>query len=175
MPTGLSGMSDMELIMQLARLEGEEEAQTNRHSDEGNNFEGAETAQSNGEKSEFGEVEATPMKGSVPLSASQPLAASGNQELQALADLEKELGLDDLQLYLDSTTNAASATKKPATFQSPEASKSNVSNGTENGTSAHLTTPTSSKVNQKSNEDDDDNLDELEKYLESLSAPSPPN
>ena len=160
--------------MQLARLEGEEEAQTNRHSDEGGMFEGTDSTfgAANTEISEFGEVDATPMKGSASLSAPQPLAASGNQELQALADLEKELGLDDLQLYLDSTVSAPSATKKSNTFQSPEGSKSDL-NGTEKGASGQPFATPSSKVAQKPNEDDDDNLDELEKYLESLSAPSP--
>lgn len=159
-------MSDMELIMQLARLEGEEQAEKNQQGEEGSNFEGCDsvfTVAVVAEVSDNRDAEVTPLKGSVSASASQPLAAGGDDELQALADLEKELGLDDLQLYLDSAGSAKSTTVKTPNFQSPEGSKLDLSMAVETGGSS------------KMNADDDDNLDELERYLESLSAPNPPN
>jgi protein-tyrosine phosphatase len=63
-------------------------------------------------------------------------------ELEALEDLEKELGLSDLQLF---------------------------SNEKLNPSSRNLTEPSTSKQPTTS-EGDDDNLDELERYLQSLSS-----
>jgi hypothetical protein len=49
-----------------------------------------------------------------------------NTELQDLADLEKELGLDDLQLFLDSTSPSPVPSMSPS-FKSPDAKKSDKS------------------------------------------------
>lgn len=127
---------------------------------------------------------------------------TGNDEIKALADLEKELGLDDLQLFLDSSSTSMPLTA--SSYKSPEgkSSKSDCSMGVETGGSVTSFATavsggifTSQKEIEKSKEgvngtgtgtgngkesgsgvgkdDDDDNLDELERYLESLSAPSP--
>jgi hypothetical protein len=106
-------------------------------------------------------------------------SASGNEELQALADLEKELGLDDLQLYLDSTSTASTPAVNGGgsrVFKTPDmkSARSDSSLTAETGGSqASFATPASVMNTAQKAPDEDDNLDELERYLESLSAPPP--
>ena len=86
---GVSGMSDSELIMQLARAEEDRlgDGEDYDHED------GAGRA---------GGVNTTGAAGGVTPSSTTNTTTTGksNVELQALEDLEKELGLDDLQLFL---------------------------------------------------------------------------
>lgn len=195
---GLSGMTDIELIMQLARLE--EIGEMNQLGENGissSNSNSKENLTKNEGESFHLNSSDTPLKvleeenkGSVKGVQQEDLFASKNlitpkkiikdnthteenDELKALADLEKELGLDELQLYLDST----SSTPAPSNLITPNAknfdnknSKSNFSMGVETGGSlgSFATPVTVIKSNQI--EEDDDNLDELERYLESLST-----
>jgi len=79
-----------------------------------------------------------------PTSISSSSSAAMKSEFLALDELEKELGLDDLQLFSN-----------------------------EKGPKPPAATPLSaSKAVEAAVEDFEDNLDELEKYLQSLSAPS---
>ena len=120
---GVSGMSDMELIMQLARAE------------EDRLGEGDEEGEAGGDKGEGKKGKA-------------------NVELQALEDLEKELGLDELQLFLDGPSTKAGG------------------GGGGGGTDAGRTDTPGGKATTATKaaaDDDDDNLDELERYLQSLS------
>ena len=73
-----------------------------------------------------------------------------HSELQALEDLEKELGLDDLNLF------------KPSI-----ATNSNVTTNATMNSSMNASTMNEVTNNHKS---DEENLDELEKYLESLNT-----
>ena len=134
---GKGNMSDLELIMQLARAEEEEEdGLVNDGGDDG----------------EFGRVAAltslqtlasrSPAASStqgIPFTQTPP--ASGEAELQALEDLEKELGLGDLNLFTG------------IEFASELIGGGGGGGGGEDVTSGR----------------GDDDLDELEKYLEGIS------
>ena len=135
---GVSGMSDMELIMQLARAEedrlgdGDEEGET--EGDAGR---------------DQGKDRGRDKKG------------KANVELQALEDLEKELGLNELQLFLDGPSTKAGG--------GGGAAAGGGGTGTDTGrtdTPGGKATTTATKA---AADDDDDNLDELERYLQSLS------
>lgn len=194
-PVGISGMSDMELILQLARLE--EQGENDQLGEEGiqstplRGVLRGESSLSVGEDQGQGQSLdnecATPPKAVEPRSTqSAPSggkvhSASGDEELQALADLEKELGLDDLQLYLDSTSSTASTPAASSgggnrAFKTPDMktarSDSSMMAGT-GGSQNSFATPASTMNTAQKVSDDDDNLDELERYLESLSAPPP--
>lgn len=152
-------MSDMELIMQLAKLEEQEEDE--RLDNMGGKSlgiprDGAEESSSEIIKTDEFELNDCvtnsddssivivndDMSGetgnnspvSVPLGV-QPVESGVkntdkahmqiNTEFQDLAALEKELGLDDLQLFLDSsTTTSASPAPSSPNFKSPEGKKS---------------------------------------------------
>ena len=185
-------MSDMELIMQLARLESQEDEDKlgedgvinggggSGDDENGQRLSNNESIKSNQDfptssshiVSEIGIGSDSKMiKNSI--GSANLTTNDGHEELQALADLEKELGLDDLQLFLDSTSSP-----DISSFKSPEgkSGKSNISMGVETGGSvtSFNTAVTGFNTSQKvDNIDDDDNLDELERYLESLSAPTP--
>lgn len=108
-PSGnsISNLSDEELIMQLAQVQ---------------------------------ESETTPIRpisSATSISSTKVTPSQATSELLALEDLEKELGLDDLNLFKTSTASGV--------------------------TVVETTEVTSTKV-------DEDNLDELEKYLESLNS-----
>jgi hypothetical protein len=97
--------------------------------------------------------------------ASAPVSVDNvaNMELQALEDLEKELGLGDLNLFGNNNGNSNNnntTNSENISISSASASASVVNEGTV-------------VVGNESNSaglDDDDNLDELEKYLQSLSS-----
>jgi hypothetical protein len=111
-----SGLSDMDLIQQLAELEGDGKKS------EGEEGEGLESSH-----------------GSLSMSAPASTSAS-TSELQALEDLEKELGLDSFALFGGAGTGAGvSGDDKVDKTPGPE--------------------------------DDNDDLDELEQYLQSLGPP----
>lgn len=185
-------MTDIELIMQLARLE--EIGEMNQLGENGVSSSNSKE-NLNKEESFLSDSSDTPLnileeenKGSgkgvqedlfssknliTPKKIVKDAHTEENDELKALADLEKELGLDELQLYLDST----SSTPAPSNLITPntknvdnKSSKSNFSMGVETGGSlgSFATPATAIKNNQI--EEDDDNLDELERYLESLST-----
>lgn len=79
--------------------------------------------------------------------------SSTGKDLMALEELERELGLSDLQLFgNDKSTPTASSHSAPATTKK-------------------FTTPATGTKSGGDIFDDVDELDELEKYLESLSAP----
>ena len=187
-------MSDMELIMQLARLEEHEEEEDRLGEDGVTSLVGVDkdplgqgTGPSDVDALKISNVAATSSSRSGGVGGTSDVFRAkngiatdrpcnpnnGNEELKALADLEKELGLDDLQLFLDS-----SPTPAISNFKSPEgrSGRSDTSMGVETGGSvtSFNTAATGFNSSQKVDEnDDDENLDELERYLESLSAPSP--
>ncbi len=117
-----SSMSDMDLIMQLAELEGSGPGNSISQSDLSLPAKGA---------TEDKKEDATK-------------AAAASSELQVLAELERELGLDNFLTGPASTADA-----------------STVSTATSN-----VTTKSAAPVAAVL--DDDENLDELEKYLQSL-------
>ena len=84
---GVSGMSDSELIMQLAR------AEEDRLGD-GEDYDEDNTALTGGTAPN------THTTSTTSTTTTHPKTGKSNVELQALEDLEKELGLDDLQLFL---------------------------------------------------------------------------
>lgn len=184
-------MSDMELILQLARLEEQGEndqlGEDGIHSAVTQGDQKADGSSSTGAGSALGTGLTTPPsaeegQGSAQVTPSGPKthAASGDEELQALADLEKELGLDDLQLYLDSTSSTTSTPAAPSgsrAFKTPDmkgAQSDSYVGGETGGSQTSFATPATAMNTAQKVADDDDNLDELERYLESLSAP-PPN
>ena len=87
---GVSGMSDSELIMQLARAEEDRlgDGEDYDHEDGTGRAGGVNTTAGAG-------AGATPSS-----TTNTTTTGKSNVELQALEDLEKELGLDDLQLFL---------------------------------------------------------------------------
>jgi hypothetical protein len=183
-------MSDMELILQLARLEEQgENDQLGEDGIQNTSLQGDQKAEGSS-STEGGPTLGTGL--TTPPSAEEPHtiaqvtpsgpkthSASGNEELQALADLEKELGLDDLQLYLDSTSTASTPAVNGGgsrVFKTPDmkSARSDSSLTAETGGSqASFATPASVMNTAQKAPDEDDNLDELERYLESLSAPPP--
>ena len=87
---GVSGMSDSELIMQLARAEEDRLGDGEDYDDEGKGTNGTAPT---------------------PTTPTQSNSKTGttnksNVEMQALEELEKELGLDDLQLFLNEPTKS---------------------------------------------------------------------
>ena len=116
-----SSMSDMDLIMQLAELEG---------SGAGNSASQSTLPTKSATEDKKEDIVKT---------------AAASSELQVLAELERELGLDNFLTGVPSTTDASTAS---ATASSATVTKS---------------APPAAAVL-----DDDENLDELEKYLQSL-------
>lgn len=190
-------MTDVELIMQLARLEeigemnqlGENGISASNSKDNLKKEDSILSRSSNTptnilEEKNQGGVKGVQDESSLSQNLITPKKITtdthtGNDELQALADLEKELGLDDLQLYLDSTSTSTSVSSPPLNLVTPNTknnenknSKSDFSMGVETGgsTGSFATPATVMKGSQV--EEDDDNLDELERYLESLSVPT---
>ena len=184
-------MTDIELIMQLARLE--EIGEMNQLGENGisqsnskENLKKEDTNQSNSSSSPLNVLEEIKQGVDKDVQEDSSLSQNlitpkkivkdthkGNDELQALADLEKELGLDDLQLYLDSTSSTPLNLITPNTKKPDNKNvKSDFSMGVETGGSngSFATPVTVMKGSQI--EEDDDNLDELERYLESLSVPT---
>jgi hypothetical protein len=166
-------MSDMELILQLARLE--EQGENDQLGEDGIQSTSLQVDQKGSSSSSVGDGPSLGTALTTPPSAEEPYpststqmtpigpktpTASGDEELQALADLEKELGLDDLQLYLDSTSSTTSRSDSSMTAEV-------------GGPQSPFPTPASVMNTAQKVPDDDDNLDELERYLESLSAPPP--
>jgi hypothetical protein len=78
---------------------------------------------------------------------------TAKKELQALEDLEKELGLTDLQLFSNEKSKPTSGTESSSATKPKE-----------------TTTESAGKTSKM--EEIDDNLDELERYLQSLSSPN---
>jgi hypothetical protein len=130
-PSSYSGLSDMDLIMQLAELEGGGGA-----TEEVNFTSSAENPLG---------LEDLDQPASRPAAPRTSGSKSGSSELAVLEELERELGLDSLMLGSSSTASASGA-------------------GASGGKTAG-TTPAASTLS------DDDNLDELEKYLQSLGNP----
>lgn len=144
-------MSDMELIMQLAKLEEQEEDEPLESPVTKEGTDGAESCSEITKTDEFELNDCITnsddssivmvnddMRGgtdtSSPIQAPVGVIHSGvkntnfklNTELQDLADLEKELGLDDLQLFLDSSSPSLVPCISPS-FKSPDAKKSDKS------------------------------------------------
>ena len=136
--TAVSGLSDMDLIMQLAQLEDSNDAVSSGSMPGSLTDQGADSD----DFTLIGRRSAT-------ATAAPNVPDRASQELQALEELEKELGLGDMQLF------ASSAKKDPAKPVSSESQQA-----------AALTTPRKPPVVEE------DNLDELEQYLQSLSSPT---
>lgn len=126
--SNVSGMSDMELIMQLAMAEGDKEVSSNK----------SNTVSVASDLYDLGEP-----------------GLQNNSELQALEDLEKELGLGDLNLFGDKNV-ISSPNLKASEGSDPDSLISD-----------YVAPKVSGKTTERLN--DDDNLDELEQYLNSIS------
>eukprot|EP01038_Epipyxis_sp_PR26KG_P006969 gene6969-9528_t len=164
--TKVAGMSDIELIMQLAKAE----VDTNNNVLKQNSVtpsDGSSISDQGIDSDDFtliGKKSSSLTKTSAPtiidksdfITSTQSTPLKAQSELQALADLEKELGLDDLNLF-GPPTNSSSFLKSN-TINPPSENKT-------------ISTATNSLVGT-AKVVDEDNLDELEQYLESLSAPS---
>jgi hypothetical protein len=148
-------MSDLELIMQLARAEEEDGLGNDDDADEPvAALAGLQTLSSRSPLGDTRHFKAdtspastttslTSINSAASLSAASAVAAPrGEAELQALEDLEKELGLGDLNLFSGMQFGDANSSPR----LSGEAKNTNM--GGSNG---------------------DDDLDELEKYLQSIS------
>lgn len=140
-----SNVSDIDLIKQLAELEGGS-----------SDLLGTST-----EESYYAANRQTDTMGHSSFQSS----TGGASELQALEDLEKELGLDSLLLF---GTNNNSSTSGGSTKESAAGPMSSDS------PAGKETTGSSEKSNAALGGDDInfDNLDELESYLQSLGTPS---
>lgn len=139
--------NDMDLIKQLALAEDDSPTSSNHNS--------SSTLTEQGIDDDFALIGSKKKTASsVPEAPSTPVNTGiAKGELQALEDLEKELGLSDLHLFSNekATKGSNKATTSSATTSAPAAAPSTPSSNT-------------------SLLDDDDNLDELEKYLQSLSS-----
>lgn len=158
------GVSDAELIAQLASMEDDAllaaDASTPRSPS-------AAVSSGSGKDNMPGEPVADKAGGGPSSSSSAALTnTAANSELLALQELEKELGLDDLNLFATGPTTAPAAVSTPG--------KSDSGNGDSNATktpAAPAPTPaTAAKPAGDTQLVDDDNLDELERYLQSLST-----
>lgn len=180
-------MSDIELIMQLARLEEQEEEDRLGEnglkndctdSNEQGGGEGGVKTDITAGLGEGGTSQSAISSSLNKMDSTTPRQSGENDELRALADLEKELGLDDLQLFLDTSGGApgggSGVGSVGQTFQSPDGKGSNKSSdmsmAVETGGSITSFATSTTLTSSQKVVDDDDNLDELERYLESLSA-----
>lgn len=172
---------DEDLIKQLAQLDESEESQSsgelvssvpsssgsvNVHREESGNDSAGSAASGEASSDDYLMINAAsnetapPPAPSTSNSAAPPQAPSSSaagKELLALEELERELGLSDLQLFGDKG--------KPST---PTSSTHGASATTPTTTKKYTTPASSKKVDSF---EDIDDLDELEKYLESLTAP----
>jgi hypothetical protein len=158
----LSGLSDMDLIMQLAELEG-----TGTSSGAGDDGDGGGSG-----RHSLSEEVSFSREGAVGAGngASNSSSSSSNQkqgalssELQDLEDLERELGLDSFALFGGAGGGGEGVSGETAS------GAAGVGTGTENASATSADTSTSTSTNRAAApDDDDDNLDELEKYLQSL-------
>lgn len=133
-PNAFSSMSDMDLIMQLAELEG------------GGGGSGAEEVSFPANVS-FSDLSESKPPASTNSTSTTSKVTAASSELQVLEELERELGLDNF-LTGPSITTTDPASAAGISASAPKAAAS----------SAFL--------------DDDENLDELEKYLQSLGTKS---
>ena len=130
-----TGMSDMELIMQLARAEEDRLGDLHDAADDTPTAAGGAGGPGGNDSG----------------SASK----AANVEMRALEELEKELGLDELQLFLDA----------------PKSTDGKGAGAAGGSGAASAARPPAAAAAAAAPAADDDNLDELERYLESLSAP----
>lgn len=148
-PAGASGISDLELIMQLARAEGADDKE--------------------GSGGLSGPSSALSSKSTSSDTLAAAAANTANVELQALEELERELGLDDFQLFrsdASSTSSSASASSKAVV------SDGSALGGGAAGDGGSGSGDDSGKGAAAGSGTDEDNLDELEQYLQSLSSNS---
>jgi hypothetical protein len=157
----LSGLSDMDLIMQLAELEG-----TGTSSGAGDDGDGGGSG-----RHSLSEEVSFSREGAVGAGngASNSSSSSSNQkqgalssELQDLEDLERELGLDSFALFGGGGGGGGEGVSGETA-----SGAAGVGTGTENASATSADTSTSTN-RAAAPDDDDDNLDELEKYLQSL-------
>jgi hypothetical protein len=132
----VSLMSDEELIMQLAQAQDEPMLSSN-------------LATSSTKSSTSSLPAATSSEGQ-----------AANMELQALEELERELGLDDLNLFKSPSAGTAAGVSGAASTIS----------ATTTSTVSNISQPISTMASATSATSDEDNLDELEKYLQSLNT-----
>ncbi len=152
-----SGFSDAELIMQLAQLEGDAPGDSSSSvSDQGVDSDDFTLIGRRSAASAASAATTTPVSKS-----SSAALGRANMELQALEELEKELGLGDMQLFSGGSSNKAAPTS--AAEEKPGSSKQT--------TPAAKAAPSASATPAAEEEEE---LDELEKYLQSLSAPAAP-
>lgn len=139
-----SSLSDMDLIMQLAELENGNAEEVNFPMNAGKETGGKEVSTV--------ETETTPTTSD----AAKAGRSAVSSELQVLEELERELGLDNF------------LTGGPSSDPSQTVAPVSAGAGTAASTGS-VSAPVTSSV---STLDDDDNLDELEKYLQSLGTKS---
>ena len=143
-PTNSAGLSDLDLIMQLARAEEDSSSGAG--------------AGGSGAVDSLLPPPPSSGAGSIGASSSSDAISTANDELQALEDLEKELGLDDLNLFGSSKSTGASG----------DDGKGASTGGSSFGGAAGGSSGGGSSAAKLTTEDDD--LDDLEKYLQSLSS-----
>jgi len=150
-----SNVSDIDLIKQLAELEGGSSDILDASTEEGY-------------------YAANRSDATAP--SSYQTNAGGTSELQALEDLEKELGLDSYLLFgtnKSSTTNSNSSNSNNTAAKGTSKAKESPAAPLSSDQMSEETTGSSEKNNAAPGDDVNfDNLDELESYLQSLSAPS---
>lgn len=150
-----SSVSDIDLIKQLAELEGGSSDLLDASTEEGYYAANASRTDAAGHS----------------IFQSN---AGGASELQALEDLEKELGLDSLLLFGTNNSSTTSGGSSNAAAKAKESSAAGPM-ASDLYPAGKETTGSSEKSNAAPGGDIDvnfDNLDELESYLQSLGTPS---
>lgn len=163
-PSNVAGLSDAELIMQLARAEG----------DSGQDGLGAVDPflVTPASDSSLGGASASALGSGAGSGAGTTSSGAGivepagtaNDELQALEDLERELGLDDLQLFRMDSTPASASMGGGGGGSSGSLGEARKAGGEGGDKMASGVGGSAGAV------DESDELDELEKYLQSLSS-----
>lgn len=175
-----SSLSDLDLIKQLACLEEEEEEKKLEDSDleislgdiylSKSDFEGSNNTNQKLDESSF--LESTSLRSKIglkePVESLIPTRVS--EELQALDEFEKELGLiekSDKRVLSSSIPGIMPMNDIP--FEAPDVTDSDNRDGLKSASELKVVTDVELSKNVSNIEVDDD-LDEIEKYLQSLSS-----
>jgi len=160
-----AGLSDMDLISQLAELENDSIRSRDDSTGNSSSHSSGVAASDNSEaKKQYHEAgssilmagsSASPAAcGADTTGSSSSISKTATNELQALEELEKELGLDNFALFSSNAYGASSAEQTGANAPAPETADSTVA--------VAMTSTSNSAAGN------DDDLDELEQYLQSL-------
>lgn len=159
-----SNLSDLDLIMQLAELESGVSSEEFSFVQNNNNNNSTAAISSTSTSSSFSAVEAgTPSGSETSKGTSKSTSKAPASELQVLEELERELGLDNFLAGI-------------STGDSSKAGAGGGGGGGGGSSAGVAEADASSKQSASSVAasllSDDDNLDELEKYLQSLGSPA---